>query len=160
MSQIVCDMIAVFVFRRGEHGAELLLMRRAPGREMAGTWQPVYGHREAGESAVRTAWRELHEETGLQPIRFYQLSSVDSFYVASRDTIHHCLYFAAEVEPDALVRMNHENEAFDWYGLEHVDQRLMWPGQRRMLGELRDEIVAAGPALQALAIPFDERGPR
>ena len=160
MTQAVCDMVAVYAFRYREHGPELLLLRRSPGREMAGSWQPVYGHMEPGETAVRTAWRELLEEAGLRPIRFYQLSSVDTFYIASQDTIHHCTYFAAEIEPDAVVQLDHEHDAFDWHGIERVAERLMWPGQRRMLHELREEILAAGPALLALAIPFDERGPR
>ena len=61
------DIVDVYVFRHGATGGrgdvQFLQMRRCHGA-MAGTWQPVMGHVEEGETATETAARELAEETG------------------------------------------------------------------------------------------------
>ena len=44
---------------------EVLLLERA---RHPGFWQSVTGSRENGESARTTAWREVREETGLDPV--------------------------------------------------------------------------------------------
>lgn len=47
-------------------GGRLLLVRRAPGREGAGSWAVPGGRVEPGESLGEAVVRELHEETGLR----------------------------------------------------------------------------------------------
>jgi dATP pyrophosphohydrolase len=46
---------------------QVLLMERA---DAPGYWQSVTGSRDAGETLVETAIREVHEETGLDATRF------------------------------------------------------------------------------------------
>ncbi|MGH2465807.1 MAG: NUDIX domain-containing protein, partial [Candidatus Limnocylindrales bacterium] len=63
------DLVDVWIFRIpagavDESGIEILLLRRAPGRILAGLWQCVSGSLEPGETVVAGALRELHEETG------------------------------------------------------------------------------------------------
>src|SRR5687767_13020487 len=92
-------MVACFVVRRAPTpgGHEFLLLRRAAGEFMAGAWAIVRGTREVGETAPAAALRELREETGLAPVEFYQLDTVDVFYLAVGDTIWHCPSFCAIV---------------------------------------------------------------
>ncbi len=61
------DVVEVMVFRipTGPTVAPELLQIRRAKPPLMGTWQPVMGHIEAGETAVQAALRELREETGL-----------------------------------------------------------------------------------------------
>src|SRR2546430_1217020 len=97
------DMVCCFVVRLGaaEGGHEFLQLRRAPGDFMSGTWQAVCGRIERGEAAWQTALRELDEETSLQPMEFYQLDTVNLFYLAAADSLWHCPGFCALVGQDA-----------------------------------------------------------
>lgn len=51
-----------WVFRDGEHGREVLLVRRSDN----GKWTPVTGVVEPGEHPIDTARREVLEETGVE----------------------------------------------------------------------------------------------
>ncbi len=158
MTQAAYDMICVYVFRQREHGVEFLLLRRAPDVYMGGTWQPVYGSVEGAETGWQAALRELREEAGLVPDGFYQAGSVDSFYVALTDTIYHCPVFAAEVPGDAEVALNAEHDGFDWVHLDDLPDRLMWPGQRRLLAEIVQDIIRDSPAKAFLQIRTEPTG--
>ncbi|MBI4581950.1 MAG: NUDIX domain-containing protein [Planctomycetes bacterium] len=152
MTRVSHDMMCVYVFRHREHGPEFLLLRRAAGDYMGGTWQPVYGGIREGETAWQAALREMREETGLVPSRLYQANSVDSFYTAGNDTVYHCPVFAAEVPGDAEVALNAEHDEFDWVHVDDVAAQLIWPGQRRAVAEIVQEIIRGGPAQQFLEI--------
>ena len=80
------DMVQCHVVRRAYAGGhEFLQLRRAAGDFMGGTWQNIYGGIREGETAWQAAIRELHEETGLKPLEFYQLDTVNTFYLATDD---------------------------------------------------------------------------
>src|SRR4051812_5160568 len=100
MPAVRTDIVEVFVFRRlVGHGVEFLQLRRTPA-PLAGSWQPVMGHVEPGETATAAALRELREETGYAPgsglLRFWQLELVNTFFLASLDAIMLSPGFAAE----------------------------------------------------------------
>ena len=83
------DMVACFVVRPGNAGKleEVLQLRRAPGEFLEGAWSTVRGRAEVGETAWRAGLRELREETGLAPSEYYQLDTVDVFYLHGDDTL-------------------------------------------------------------------------
>lgn len=152
MPQIVAETVECHVFRRGPEGAQLLLLHRAAASYMGRTWHPVQGRIEPGETAWQAALRELREETDLRPQRFWQLEFVNTFYRASRDQIYLCPCFAAEVAPDARVRLNAEHTDYRWVSAADVPPALLWPGQRRALCEVVEVIIAGGPAEPFLRI--------
>src|SRR6059058_5577411 len=119
---------------------------------MGGTWQTVRGVAEGSETAPQAALRELSEETGLAPVEFYGLSSIDSFYTARFDTIWHCAVFAAVVDGAADVRLNGEHDAHRWVALDDAPPLLMWQRERELLDEIRREILAPGLAKPHLLI--------
>ncbi len=121
-------------------------MRRAAGDFMGGSWQTVYGKIEAGEKAWQAALRELREETGLAPIEFYQLDTVNTFYLAATDEIWHVPMFCAIVDSQAGLRLNEEHDAVRWVPREEVIEAFIWPGEKAALVELFREILDAGPA--------------
>ncbi len=157
MPEIVSNLVDVHVFRRlraglAEDAIELLRLRRSAGAALGESWQIVHGRIEPGERAPQTALRELREETGLRPLRLWQLESPNTFYMASADQILLCPVFVAEVAADAVVRLNHEHSDYRWESLAEALATLMWPGERRALRELADEILSAGPAEANLRI--------
>jgi len=147
------DMIACFVVRGKADAAEFLQLRRVPGDSLGGAWSTVRGGIEPGEKAWQAALRELREETGLVPQEFYQLDTVDIFYLHGDDTLWHCPGFCAVVKDDATVQLNEEHDAFRWTPRSQIDSRFLWPGERAQLAELCREILGNGPARKYLQLP-------
>jgi dATP pyrophosphohydrolase len=150
------DMINCYVVRPGETpGAhELLQLRRAPCESLGGAWAVIRGGIEAGETAWQAALRELHEETGLKPIEFYQLDTIDQFYLVDGDTLWNSPGFCAVVSRDAEIVLNQEHDAHRWVTRERIDADFLWPGERSQLAELCREILDDGPAKRFLRIPL------
>jgi dATP pyrophosphohydrolase len=152
------DMVCCYVVRPNADGGlgELLQLRRAPGEFMGGSWSVVRGRVEAGEKAWQAALRELNEETGLvpEPDEFYQLDTVDTFYLAADDTVWHVPGFCAVVPRDCVVKLNEEHDDFRWVDRSQADAEFLWPGERRQLEELAREIMDFGPARPILRIKF------
>ncbi len=97
------DLVDVWVFRIGPDGRpEILLMRRSPGRILAGLWQGVSGSLEPGERIAAGALRELREETGFAGPAieaFFDLDQVNQFHEPSVDAIVSAAVFAVRVGP-------------------------------------------------------------
>lgn len=144
--------VVVLVLRSSGDGHELLVVRRGPGRYMGETWQLVSGGLEPGEEAWRGAVREMVEETGLVPLEFYRLSTMTNFYRADNDSINTAPMFCAIVDPGTVVAINDESTAFEWVDVEQAAARLMWPGDRQALDEVRTVILGDGPAKPYLRV--------
>lgn len=155
MADIVIRIIDVYAFRRREAGAQFLMLKRAGAGQLGGTWQAVHGKIEAGETATAAALRELAEETGLRPMRFWQLEHVNTFFDVARDAVYMCPGFAAEVAPDAVVTLNDEHVAHEWLSAAATAERMMWPGQRAALREIIDVILAGHSAEPHLRIALE-----
>jgi dATP pyrophosphohydrolase len=117
------------------------------GAPLDNTWQPVMGHVHAGETSVRCALREMHEELGLAPddpdlLGLWALEQVHPFYIAAIDTIVLSPRFCAEVRPGWSPTLNHEHTAHRWVRGADIDRDFMWPGQKACCREILREIVA------------------
>jgi dATP pyrophosphohydrolase len=112
-------------------GVRFLLLRRAPDVAYAGAWRMVGGKIRPGEAAWEAALREVKEETGRTPRRFWALPSVNAFYEWQHDRINLTPAFAAELDADPVL--NHEHDAFAWLPAAEAAARLRWPEQQRLL---------------------------
>jgi dihydroneopterin triphosphate diphosphatase len=126
----------------------------SPGETLAGAWSVVRGAIEEGETAWQAALRELSEETGLRPAEFYQLDTIDMFYLVTGDSLWHVPGFCAVVPRDAEVVLNDEHDAVRWVPRDRIDADFLWPGERNQLVELCREILDDGPAKPYLRIPL------
>lgn len=149
MIPVTCRQIEVFLFRRRARRVEFLLIRRAPDRSLAGIWQPVTGGIEKGESAYRAAAREVHEETGLTPLRWWALEHLTTFYEPASDRIAVVPVFAAEVAWTDPVHLSHEHDRYAFGVAAVTARRMLWETQRRALAAVRTEVLAGGPNADA-----------
>lgn len=162
------DVVDVYTFRRrpsrarldpsgeasgGEDVVEILQLRRATderhGGSLAGTWQPIMGHIEPGETAIDCAWRELQEEVGLTRespdlLGLWSLEQVHPYFLASRNAIMLSPRFVAEVTYDWHATLNEEHDAVRWVRASDAEKSFMWPGQRGVIREIRQEIIKQG----------------
>ena len=151
------DMVACFVVRPGAVAGthEFLQMRRAADDFMGGAWSTVRGKVEEGEKAWAAALRELREEAGIAPLEFYQVDTVDIFYLHGDDTLWHCPGFCAVVDRDVEVVLNAEHDAYRWTERGRIDAGFLWPGERAQLAEVCREVLDNGPAKSYLRIRID-----
>nr|BCX01752.1 MAG: hypothetical protein KatS3mg041_1798 [Bacteroidota bacterium] len=145
MAQVVLRVVDVYVYRMGRDGPEYLLLKRAPDRLYGGTWRMVGGKIQEGEPAWKAALRELAEETGLEPRRFWSVPSVNAFYEWVEDRLNVIPVFAAEVGYGAEVRLSAEHVDARWFFIDEALRLLIWPEQRRLL-RLVHELFASGSA--------------
>ncbi|QOJ00455.1 MAG: NUDIX domain-containing protein [Phycisphaeraceae bacterium] len=144
------DLVDAYLFRRTPGGLELLQLRRAD-EPLEGTWQPVMGHAEPGESAPDALWRELREETGLTPdspsiLGAWALEEVHPFFLARLNAVVLAPRFAVEVAPgwSWTPTRSGEHSAARWVHADHADGAFLWPGQRAAVRELIDTLAAPG----------------
>ncbi len=137
MTSVRTSLIDVYVLRGDGAGLECLVLRRGASGRCPGSWETVHGHIEAAERPAAAAARELEEETGLTPLRLYNLSRVELFYQHRADEIALVPVFAAFVAADAGVRLGPEHDAFEWLSFKDAATRFAWPRERRALEDIR-----------------------
>lgn len=155
MAQVRADLVDVYVFRRVGAAVEFLQLLRSGDRPLSRTWQAVHGRIEAGETAAAAGLRELMEECGVRPLRFWQLERVNVFFVARLDSVMCCPGFAAEIAADAPLTLSSEHTAWRWLDAQTALTGFMWPGQRDAVREITEEIVTPGPGEEHLRIALD-----
>lgn len=145
MTSIGVSLVDVYVLREAAAALECLVLRRAAGGRCPGSWETVHGHIETGERPADAAVRELEEETGLTPVRLYNLSRVELFYQHRTDEVALVPVFAAFVMHQAPVCLGPEHDRFEWLAVPEAGSRFAWPRERRAL----DDIVSLLPGGQA-----------
>ncbi len=148
VTSVRVSLVDVYVLRGAESSLECLVLRRAAGGRCSGSWETVHGHIEPGEHPAEAAARELAEETGLMPLRLYNVSRVESFYQHRIDEVALVPVFAAFVTLESPVRLGPEHDRFEWVTPATAESRFAWPRERRAL----EDIVALFRGAQAGAV--------
>ena len=147
MTAIHVRFVDTFVLRRGGGEWEVLVLRRSAHGRNPGSWETVHGTIEPGETPVQASLRELREETGLAPERFYNLSRIEGFYQHRTDELAIIPAFAAVVAAGAAPRLSEEHDAFVWLAPDEATRRFTWPRERRALDDVLSIVGVEGGGL-------------
>ena len=133
-------LIDLYPYKIVKDRPEFLLLKRAKGKIYQGQWRMIGGKVEPGETSWQAALRELKEETGLVPVQFWTIPSVNTFYEYKSDTVHHIPAFAAEIKFNEIPDLDDEHTEFEWLSLEGAVSRITWPEQQRLM-KLTNSII-------------------
>src|SRR4051812_20094347 len=128
--------VDTYALRGAGPSLELLALRRGSHGRNAGSWETVHGTIEAGETPVQASLRELREETGLVPEKFYNLSRTEAFYQHRTDELALIPVFAAFVAPDATPKLSDEHDRAEWLTPKDAARRFAWPRERRAVEDI------------------------
>lgn len=135
-------LVDVYPYCLEHNEVKLLLLKRSPNVIYANQWRMIGGKVEDTEKAYQAALRELEEETGIAtPGLFWGIPSVNQFYDHSADVIRQIPAFAAEIDADEDITLNHEHVDYRLVPYPEIDQYHLWPEQRRLIGLLENIIT-------------------
>lgn len=127
------------------HQNKYLLLHRC-GKYLNGTWQMVSGGIHDGEKAWDAALREIYEETGIVPDRFYSADAVETFYMKSHDKVTFVPVFIAILDKEKEVKLSPaEHDAFEWLNFELAKERLVWSEQKRIITHVHENFILKEP---------------
>lgn len=138
------SLVDVLVLREALGGYEALVLRRSGIGRSPGSWEMVHGKSDPGESPKDAALRELREETGFTPLRLYNLSRVESFYLHKSDSVTLVAMFVAFVDQSA-VRLSEEHDDSTWLPVDQARRKFSWPREERCLDDAL-RLVGTGDA--------------
>jgi dATP pyrophosphohydrolase len=152
MTIIVCRIVEVSVFRFINDRPEYLMLKRSPDEKLyPDLWQLVSGSLNDGEKAFDAALRELREETGLIPKRFWVVPHANMFYDPAYDAVNVSPLFAAQVDVEEEPTLSSEHCLYEWLPYVEARRRLVWPGQRAGL-EVVDKYILGGEEAGVLTL--------
>jgi dATP pyrophosphohydrolase len=147
VTAIRVSFVDTFALRGAGPALQVLVLRRGPHGRNPGSWETVHGTIESGETPVQASLRELREETGLVPERFYNLSRIEGFYQHKSDELVIIPAFAAFVSAEAQPLLSREHDAFVWLSPGDAARRFAWPRERRALEDVLSMVGSGGGGL-------------
>jgi dATP pyrophosphohydrolase len=156
MTSVRVSLVDVYVLRPAVAApVDVLALRRSASGRCPGAWETVHGHIEGQEGPVRAAVRELREETGLEPLRFYNMSRVETFYRHQIDEVALIPVFGAVVDESVTVTLSDEHDRHLWITPDEAAARYTWPRERRAIHDVLHLIGSgsAGAVDDVLAVP-------
>lgn len=136
--------ISAYIICQTPEGPRYLIIRRC-SQYLSGTWQMVSGKIESGETAIQAAVREIQEETGLAPTRFYCADFVETFYMQPYDRIALAPVFVAFVDRMDVQLSPSEHDAYEWLPFEEAQKRLSFSEQRKAIAQVHEHFVLQTP---------------
>lgn len=103
-------------------------------------WQLPKGSREAGESSIQTAVREVEEEVGLktEPVRFLEAIEFwywDTYRKEPAELVHKMVdFYLLRITGGELSDESHEVDGVAWFTIAQAADSLTFDGERRVVG--------------------------
>jgi dihydroneopterin triphosphate diphosphatase len=129
----------------------ILLLKRAKGTYFEGIWQMVTGKVDhQNESILKTAAREVFEETGLNITMLYSVD-VSTFYNRHSDEVSFSANFLTFVSNDSKITLSsREHEEFKWVSFEEASILLAFPDQIKQLEMIKAYFIDKKPHKECL----------
>ncbi|MEX0647530.1 MAG: NUDIX pyrophosphatase [Balneolaceae bacterium] len=138
--------IDVYPYRVKNSEPEFLLFQRAKGKIYQGQWRMIGGKVKENEAYWQAGLRELKEETGLEPKKFWTLPGINSFYEHKTDQVLLIPAFAAELEENQSPVLDDEHTSYQWLTAEKTKSFIPWPEQIRLI-QLAHNIITSNQIL-------------
>ena len=145
--------ISAYLCKKDDDGGKFLLLERA-NRYLHGTWQQISGKIVPRETAWQTALREIKEETGLTPYRFYSADFIERFYEPGQDVINLVPVFVGYVHDDARVRLSDEHSDYMWVSSAEAMEHLHFSQQKESIVHIQRTFLDNEPS-ELLRINFE-----
>ena len=100
---------------------------------------------EPRETVLRAAAREVREETGLTPLRWWALEHLATFFDPAHDRIRVVPVFAAEVAWTDPVHLSDEHDRYAFVSPAIARRRVLWATQRHAIAALLEEVASGSP---------------
>ncbi|MBK8020967.1 MAG: NUDIX domain-containing protein [Chloroflexi bacterium] len=136
--------ICAYLWRTAAGGPQVLVLLRT-SKNLNNTWQMVSGRLEKDETGWQAALREIEEETGLKPDRFYSTDKVECFYAPDQNCISVVPVFIGFVDTPQEVRLSDEHSDYRWISPEEAEAYLSFDQQVEMVQYLRERFVDREP---------------
>lgn len=149
---IISNLIEAHIFRIKNGELEFLLLKRSPEQYYPNLWQMVTGKIKENETAYQSALREIKEETGLTPGKFWVAPTVNSFYSPDKDYICLLPVFAARVKDECEIKLSKEHTEYKWVNPEEAKKLLAWDGQRKSVNVIVDYVLNRNSFLNFIEI--------
>lgn len=149
---IISNLIEAHIFRIKNGELEFLLLKRSPEQCYPNLWQMVTGKIKENETAYQSALREIKEETGLTPEKFWIAPTVNSFYSPDKDYICLLPVFAARVNQECEIKLSKEHTEYKWVNPDEAKQLLAWDGQRKSVDVIVDYVLNRNSFLNFIEI--------
>ena len=113
---------------------------------LQGTWQMISGKINAEETASEAALRELFEETGIVPDKFYSADIVETFYSLSSNKIEFVPVFVGIIYTNPEIKLcAYEHDTYQWLPFEQARDKLVWSEQKRSITHIDYNFVHNKP---------------
>lgn len=136
--------IAAYICRIESGNARFLIMKRQTSY-LSNTWQMVSGKIENGEKAWEAALREIREETGLKPDRFYSAEEVELFYEVSQNCINIVPVFVGFIDSNQSVKLSPEHSEYKWVSSDESASLLIFEHQTQTMRKIEAKFVKQKP---------------
>ncbi|WP_340105029.1 NUDIX domain-containing protein [Rhodohalobacter sp. 8-1] len=146
-------LIDLYPYRVVDNDVSFLLFRRAKGKIYEGQWRMIGGKVKPQETYWKAALRELREETNLVPKHFWTIPSINQFYEHTSDKILSIPAFAAEINPDEIIKLDDEHTEFRWIKPKDASTYIKWPEQIRLI-ELTNKLITSNKILDDWRVPI------
>jgi dATP pyrophosphohydrolase len=136
--------IAAYICRIKKGNAQFLIIKRQTPY-LRNSWQKISGKIEKGEKAWEAALREIKEETGLIPDRFYSANDVELFYEVGQNCINMVPVFVGFIDSDQEARLSIEHSEYKWVTRTEAAGMLSFEHQTKNMHMIEKRFVEKKP---------------
>ncbi|UCE65096.1 MAG: NUDIX domain-containing protein [Candidatus Zixiibacteriota bacterium] len=141
---IFAPFISAYLISYIEAEARFLIIKR--DREpYKNIWQPITGKIREREKAWQAAIRELREETGLTPDRFYSAEFIEKFYELNTEVIALSPAFVGFVDGDPDIKLSHEHREYRWVTVDEAIEKVIFYEQKAAFRHIRQYFIEKQP---------------
>ena len=124
------------IFRKDPKGTQYLLLHYpSDSKTKKEYWDFAKGHREAGETELATALREVFEETGLRNVRIIPdfREVIHYYFKAEGKTVFKTVIFYLGETKEKTIRISSEHQGFLWLPFKGAMDHLKFANAKKIL---------------------------